>query len=169
MKRKGKLISFFLIVLIFGGIIGTTSTTVSKNINLGLDLQVGFEVLFEVEPVDKEQEVNRTLMEAAVRRLNERVNRLGISEANIDIEGQDRIRVQLAGVEDPTEARDMLATSARLSFRDINDVELMEGSNIKEGSAKQDFHPTKNTPIVTLELKDSAEFGEITSELAKKT
>lgn len=169
MKKRGKLIIFFLIVLIFGGIIGTTSTSVTKNINLGLDLQGGFEVLFEVEPVDTDQDVTRTLMEAAVRRLNDRVDRLGISEANIDIEGQDRIRVQLAGVEDPGEARDMLATSARLSFRDVNDVELMEGSNIKEGSAKQDFHPTKNTPIVTLELKDSAEFGEITSELAKKT
>lgn len=168
MKKRGKLITFFLIVLLFGGIIGTTSTSVSKNINLGLDLQGGFEVLFEVEPVDSDQEITRTLMEAAVRRLNERVNRLGISEAIIDIEGQDRIRVQLAGVEDPAEARDMLATSARLSFRDVNDVELMDGTNIKEGSARQDFHPTKNTPIVSLELKDSAYFGEITSELAKK-
>src|SRR5690625_7223624 len=112
MKRKGKLISFFLIVLIFGGIIGTTSTTVSKNINLGLDLQGGFEVLFEVEPVDKDQEVDRTLMEAAVRRLNDRVNRLGISEASIDIEGEDRIRVQLAGIEDPQEAREKIGRAS---------------------------------------------------------
>src|SRR5690625_627918 len=168
MKKRGKLITFFLIVLLFGGIIGTTSTSVSKNINLGLDLQGGFEVLFEVEPVDSDQEITRTLMEAAVRRLNERVNRLGISEAIIDIEGQDRIRVQLAGVEDPAEARDMLATSARLSFRDVNDVELMDGSNIKEGSAKQDFDPNTNAPIVSLELKDANLFGEITSELAAK-
>ncbi len=169
MKKRGRrILTFFLVVLIFGGIIGTTASPVVKNINLGLDLQGGFEVLFEVEPVDKDQEVDRTLMEAAVRRLNDRVNRLGISEASIDIEGEDRIRVQLAGVEDPQEAREMLATSARLSFRDVHDVELMDGSNIKEGSAKQDFHPTKNTPIVTLQLKDAEIFHEITTELAAK-
>lgn len=168
MKSRGKIVAFLLIVLVFAGIIGLTGKNVSKDINLGLDLQGGFEVLFEVEPVDEDQTLNRTLMEAAVQRLNDRVNGLGISEANIDIEGQDRIRVQLAGVEDQNEARDMLATSARLSFRDVHDEELMDGSYVKEGSAKQDFDPNTNAPIVTLQLKDAESFGEITGELAKK-
>lgn len=168
MKKNGKLITFFLIVLIFGSIIGLTTKNITDDINLGLDLQGGFEVLFEVEPINEEQEINRTLMEASVRRLNDRVNRLGISEANIDIEGTNRIRVQIAGIEDPNEARDMLATSARLSFRDVDDVEWMDGTYIKEGSARQNFHPTKNTPIVSLELKDPNYFGEITEEIAKR-
>src|SRR5690625_6568115 len=99
MKSRGKIVAFLLIVLLFAGTIGLTGKSVTKNINLGLDLQGGFEVLFEVEPVDKEQSLNRTLMEAAVQRLNDRVNTIGISEANIDIEGEDRIRVQLAGVD----------------------------------------------------------------------
>src|SRR5690625_3613499 len=132
MKKRGRLISFFIIVLIFAGIIGTTGFNVAKDINLGLDLQGGFEILYEVEPIDQNQEVNRTLLESTVQTLNDRVNRLGISEANIDIEGEDRIRVQLAGVEDQTEARNMLATSARLSFRDVNDEEYLDGSDIKE-------------------------------------
>jgi len=166
MKSRGKIVAFLLIVLLFAGTIGLTGKSVTKNINLGLDLQGGFEVLFEVEPVDKEQSLNRTLMEAAVQRLNDRVNTLGISEANIDIEGEDRIRVQLAGVEDQTEARDMLQTSARLSFRDVHDEVLMDGSAVKEGSARQDFHPDTNQPIVSLELKDANNFGEITGELA---
>lgn len=165
MKHRGKIIAFFLIVLLFAGTIGTTAKGISKDINLGLDLQGGFEVLFEVEPVDKEQDVTKKLLEATVQRLNDRVNRLGISEANIDIEGQDRIRVQLAGVEDQTEAREMLATSARLSFRDVNDNKLLDGADVKEGSARQDFHPEKNTPIVTLQLKDPSEFGKITTEI----
>lgn len=165
MKNKGRLIAFFLIVLVFGGIIGTTTSDVSKNINLGLDLQGGFEVLYEVEPVDAEQTVSKRLLESTVQTLNDRVNRLGISEANIDIEGEDRIRVQLAGVEDQTEAREMLATSARLSFRDVEDNELLDGSDIKEGSAKQDFDGKTNQPIVTLGLKDAQKFGEVTTEV----
>lgn len=71
MKSRGKIVAFLLIVLVFAGIIGLTGKNVSKDINLGLDLQGGFEVLFEVEPVDEDQTLNRTLMEAAVQRLND--------------------------------------------------------------------------------------------------
>lgn len=165
MKKRGRIIAFFLIVLAFLSIISTTVTSISKKINLGLDLQGGFEILYEVEPVDKDQEVDRSLLEATVQTLNDRVNRLGISETVIDIEGEDRIRVQLAGVENQAEAREMLSTSARLSFRDVNDEEKLDGSDIKEGSAKQDFDPQTNQPIVTLQLKDADKFGEVTTEI----
>ncbi len=165
MKKRGRLVAFFLIVIVFGIGIGTTTTWVTKNINLGLDLQGGFEVLYEVEPIDADQEVTKGLMEGTVQTLNDRVNRLGISEAVIDIEGEDRIRVQLAGIENQQEARDMLATSAQLSFRDVNDVELLDGSDVKGGSAKQDFDPNTNAPIVTLQLNDASKFGEVTTQI----
>ncbi|WP_188453537.1 protein translocase subunit SecDF [Virgibacillus oceani] len=168
MKNRGKIVAFFLIVLLFAGTIGTTITGITKNINLGLDLQGGFEILYQIEPVDDGEDVTRDLLEATVRTLNERVNRLGISEANINIEGDDRIRVQLAGIKDPEEAREILSTSARLSFRNVSDEELLDGSDVKEGSAKQDFHPDTNQPIVTLQLKDAEKFGEITSKLKTK-
>lgn len=165
MKHRGKIIAFFVIVLLFAGTIGTTVTGISKEINLGLDLQGGFEVLYEIDPIDEEQEVNKRLMESTVQTLYDRVDRLGISEANIAIEGEDRIRVQLAGVEDQAEAREMLSTSARLSFRDVNDVEHLDGSDIKEGSAKQDFDQQTNNPLVTLELKDPDKFGDVTEKI----
>lgn len=165
MKKRGRLVAFFLIVIALGIGIGLTTNWVTKNINLGLDLQGGFEVLYEVEPVDDGEEITKGLMEGTVQTLNDRVNRLGISEAVIDIEGEDRIRVQLAGVEDQQQARDMLATSAQLSFRDVNDVELLDGSDVKGGSAKQDFDPNTNAPIVTLQLNDSSKFGEVTTQI----
>ena len=165
MKKSGRIIAFFLIVLTFAALISTTVTNISGKINLGLDLQGGFEILYEVEPVDKEQQVDRKLLEATVQTLNDRVNRLGISETVIDIEGEDRIRVQLAGVENQAEAREMISTSALLSFRDVNDVERLSGSDVKEGSAKQDFDPNTNQPIVTLQLKDAEKFGEVTTDI----
>lgn len=168
MKKRGRIIAFLLIVLIFAGTISTTVTGISKKINLGLDLQGGFEILYEVEPVDGSQEVDRSLLEATVQTLNDRVNRLGISETVIDIEGEDRIRVQLAGVDDQAEAREMLSTSARLSFRDVEDQEFLDGTDIKEGSAKQDFDPQSNQPMVTLQLKSADKFGEVTTDIVKK-
>lgn len=167
MQKRGRIVAFLLIVLIFAGTISTTVSGISKKINLGLDLQGGFEVLYEVEPIDESQEVDRKLLDATVQTLNDRVNRLGISETVIDIEGDDRIRVQLAGVEDQAEAREMLATSANLSFRDVDDKEYLDGTDIKEGSAKQDFDENNNANV-TLKLQDSDRFGEVTTDIANK-
>src|SRR5690625_7977361 len=123
MKKRSYIVSFFLIVVLLLSTIGLTAEDISKVINLGLDLQGGFEVRYEVEPVEDGQEVARSLLEATVETLNDRVNRLGISETVIDVEGEERIRGQLAGVEDQEEARDMLQTSAQLSYREINEGE----------------------------------------------
>ncbi|MFC4558925.1 protein translocase subunit SecDF [Virgibacillus kekensis] len=165
MKNRGRIIAFFLIVLVFAGTIGTTITGITKDINLGLDLQGGFEILYKVEPIEDEAKVDQETLESTVRILNERVNRLGISEANIDIEGENRIRVQLAGIKDQEEARELLSTSARLSFRNVQDEELLNGNDIVRNSAQQDFDPNTNQPIVTLQLKNASEFADITSNL----
>lgn len=167
MKKRGRIVAFFLVIAVLAGVIGTTFTGLAKNVNLGLDLQGGFEVLYEVEPVEEGQEISQSLMEGTVQTLNDRVNRLGISEAVINIEGEDRIRVQLAGIENQAQARDLLSTSAQLSFRDVNDEEYLNGSDIVEGSAKQDYNPNTNAPIVTLQLKDASKFGEVTDTISR--
>lgn len=166
MKTRSRIVVFMLIAGLIFSLIGSTGTTISKKINLGLDLQGGFEILYEVTPVQKDEKVTPQLLESTVQTLNDRVNRLGISEANIDIEGSDRIRVQLAGVTNQEEAREMLATSAHLSFRDVNDTELLSGADIKEGSAKQDYDQDTGQPIVTLGLKDREKFHQVTSQVA---
>src|SRR5690625_2421967 len=61
----------------------------------------------------------------------------------------------------------MLATSARLSFRDVHDEEHLDGSDVREGSAKQDFNPETNEPVVTLELKDANKVGEVTETISR--
>ncbi len=167
MKKRGRIVAFFLVIAVLAGVIGTTFSNLVSNVNLGLDLQGGFEVLYEVEPVEEGQEISGSLMEGTVETLNDRVNRLGISEAVIDIEGDDRIRVQLAGVDNQAEARELLSTSAQLSFRDVEDEEYLHGSDIVEGSARQDYNPNTNAPIVTLQLQDASKFGEVTQEISQ--
>ncbi|WP_080874257.1 protein translocase subunit SecDF [Oceanobacillus timonensis] len=169
MKKRGRIVAFFLVIAVLAGVIGTTFSSLASNVNLGLDLQGGFEVLYEVEPVEEGQEISESLMEGTVETLNDRVNRLGISEADINIEGDDRIRVQLAGVENQAEARELLSSSAQLSFRDVNDEEYLDGSDIVDGSASQDYNPNTNAPIVTLQLKDASKFGEVTEEISQMT
>ena len=39
MVKRGRIVSFFLIVIFMGVLIGTTSNNITKNIKLGLDLR----------------------------------------------------------------------------------------------------------------------------------
>lgn len=99
--------------------------------------------------------------------MNRRANVLGVSEPNIQIEGNNRIRVQLAGVTNQNRAREILATEAQLSFRDANDKELLNGADLVENGAKQTYDSTTNEPIVTIKLKDADKFGEVTKKVMK--
>ncbi|MFZ0477023.1 MAG: protein translocase subunit SecDF [Halobacillus sp.] len=164
MVKRGRIVAFFLVLILLVATIGTTVTGVTKNINLGLDLQGGFEILYDVEPLNEGQEVNERVLEATVESLNRRVNTLGISETNISIEDGGRIRVQLAGIQDQQEARDLLATTAELSFRGANGEEYLDGSDLVEGSAQQTYDQN-NSPAVSLGVKDPGKFYDVSEEV----
>ncbi|MGR9049253.1 protein translocase subunit SecDF [Halobacillus faecis] len=165
MVKRGRIVAFFIVVLLLAATIGTTVTGVTKDIKLGLDLQGGFEILYDVEPLDEGQEVNDQVLEATARSLTERVDTLGISETNITIEDGGRIRVQLAGVEDQQTARELLSTTAELSFRGTDGKLYMDGSDLVEGSAQQSYHPDTNEPIVTLKVKSASKFYDVSEEI----
>ncbi|MCY9141021.1 protein translocase subunit SecDF [Peribacillus frigoritolerans] len=163
MVKRSRIVAFFLIALLIFAAMGTTSKGILKDIKLGLDLQGGFEVLYEVKPLSGEK-ITPEVLRATVSSLERRVNVLGVSEPNIQIEGKDRIRVQLAGVKDQNNAREILSTQAKLSFRDYNDKEMMTGADLKEGGAKQTFQ--ENKPVVEVTLKDVNKFKEITQKIS---
>ncbi|SEO34947.1 SecD/SecF fusion protein [Amphibacillus marinus] len=165
MVKKSRLISFFIILLTLGVVLATTSLDVARDLRLGLDLQGGVEILYEVEPLNEEQEINATVLEATVQSLRQRVDVLGVSEPNFSIEEPNRIRVQLAGITNEEEARELLSTSAILSFRDVEDREYLSGSDLVEGGARQDFNPTTNQPIVSVQLQDGTKMGEATQTI----
>lgn len=165
MKARGRIIAFFLLVIVLIGIIGTTSLPIAKDIKLGLDLQGGFEVLYEVETLDG-QEITESVLTDTTDALMNRINVLGVSEPVIQIEGDNRIRVQLAGVEDQSSARELLSTEANLTFRDAEDNLLLSGNDLKQGGATGTFDQNGN-PIVTLELNDPGKFAEVTEEVSQ--
>ncbi|ADH99964.1 protein translocase subunit SecD [Salisediminibacterium selenitireducens] len=166
--KKGHLAAFFAIIISLGILIAATVMDHVDDIRLGLDLQGGFEVLYEVEPLDEETEITRGLLTDTVSALNARVDVLGVSEPSITIEGEDRIRVQLAGIEDQSSARELLSTEARLSFRDTENELLMDGGDLVEGGAQQTFDPETNRPIVQVTVDDPSMFGDITSEISQR-
>ncbi|MDM5190118.1 protein translocase subunit SecDF [Bacillus sp. DX4.1] len=165
-KRSTRIVAFFLIVLLIGGIIGATGKNITKGISLGLDLRGGFEILYEVKPAKKGDKIDHDALVSTVGALENRVNVLGVSEPNIQIEGKDRIRVQLAGVKDQQKAREILSTQAKLTFRDVDDNLLMDGTDLKGGGAKQTFDE-QGRASVGLTLKSADKFRAVTEKISK--
>lgn len=164
MVKKGRIIAFFLIVVLIAATIGVTIKGITSNIKLGLDLQGGFEILYKVEPAKKGDKIDHESLVSTVSALEKRINVLGVSEPNIQIEGKDRIRVQLAGVKDQNKAREILGTTAKLTFRDVNDKELMDGTDLVQGGAKPSFDQY-GKPSVALTLKSADKFREVTQQV----
>ena len=166
MKTRGRIVAFLLLIVMFAATIGTTANPILKDVKLGLDLQGGFEVLYQVLPLPGGPDITESDVKDTADALSNRVDVLGVSEPNIQVESGNRIRVQLAGVDDQEAARELLSTQANLTFRDVNDRLLLDGTDLKEGKAKADFSES-GSPIVTLELNDSNKFGEVTTEISR--
>ena len=102
-----------------------------KSLNFGLDLQGGFEILYEVSPIDGSK-MTKDKLNATYKSMLKRIDTLGVSEPEITLEGNDKIRVKLAGVTNKEEARETLSTVATLTFRDSEDNLLMS-SDVLDG------------------------------------
>ncbi|MBF0713432.1 protein translocase subunit SecD [Gemella sp. GH3] len=166
-RKFGRLFTAFsLVIIILTSIFLTYKPNVSK-VNLGLDLQGGFEVLYQVEPIKEGDNIDENIVKATSDTISRRINILGVSEPVITVESGNRIRVELAGVKDQESARKVLSTQANLTIRDTDDNVLLDGSDLQENGASQGY-AEYSKPIVTLKLKDAEKFGRITSEISKR-
>ncbi|QKI81867.1 protein translocase subunit SecD [Kroppenstedtia eburnea] len=162
--RKGNMVIFSLLVIAILVIVALTGQQVANRITLGLDLQGGFEVLYEAKPLEKGQKITASTLSDAAQAVSRRIDVLGVSEPQISVEGNDRIRVQLAGVTDPDKAREILGKPAVLTFRAPDGKKvLMRGTDLKEGGATQDYNEN-GQPIVSVKFKDPKLFAKYTKE-----
>ena len=165
-NKKSKVIirAIMLILLVVG--ISFSFIPLFKNLKFGLDLQGGFEILYKAESIDGSK-MNSSKLTATYKTLSKRIDSLGVSEPEIIIEGNDKIRVKLAGVKNPDEARSQLSTVATLSFRDVEDNLLMTSEVLQAGKAKIGQDSSGN-PAVALTIKDKDKFYEVTKEISER-
>ncbi len=163
-SNKTHLGVFIATVLALVLMLGVYAQDVANNITLGLDLQGGFEIVYEVSPLQEGGELPD--MSVVASSVSKRVDVLGVSEPQILIEGEDRIRVQLAGVEDIEQARRLISSTANLTFRDVNDELLADSSIIADGGASLNYE--SGLPVVSLKIADTEAFSELTAKLAAR-
>lgn len=159
-EKKSMLLKTGLLVVI-ATIVCFSIVPLFKSLNFGLDLQGGFEILYQVSPIDGSK-MNKDKLNATYKSMLKRIDTLGVSEPEITLEGEDKIRVKLAGVTNKEQARETLSTVATLTFRDSEDNLLMSSNVLEAGGAKL-TKDSSGRPAVSLAVKDKDTFYKVTN------
>lgn len=165
MKKILKPIVITFLILV-GCILLIKSTL--KSIHYGIDLQGGFEILYNIEPLKKGDTVTEDDLDKTYKAIVNRIDTLGVSEPVISFEGNDLIRIQLPGLKNEEEARQRIGTTAVLSMRDTEDNLLLSSDVFGRGGATLEQNSKTFQYQVKLDIKDTEKFYEITKKISKK-
>lgn len=97
-----------------------------KNMTLGLDLEGGTQVLLEAN-LPEGQPLTQEAMKNAKIIVERRVNGLGVSEPNVQLQGDQRIIVELPGIDNPDQAINTIRSTGQLEFVDPGSDTLSAG------------------------------------------
>lgn len=161
-QKVGTLVATILIVVIAAAIL---FPVYADHAVLGLDLQGGVMVRLEAPEGTTQEE-----MEAAKSVIENRINALGVAEPEVRLEGNNRISVELPGVEDAEEAVRVIGTTAKLQFvRYDNGEVIVEGGQLKKASAYMNQEAMSANEMYGISLEFNSEgtraFAEATSDL----
>jgi len=136
-------------------------------IHQGLDLKGGTQLTYQADVSKISAGEKSEAIQGVINIIDSRINQLGVTEPLIQTSGEDKIIVELPGVNDISQAIDLIGKTAQLQFRaepidpnpDLlqNDINWwadtgLTGANLKKADIEID--PQKNTPVVTLEFND---------------
>ncbi|MFJ5532149.1 protein translocase subunit SecD [Streptomyces sp. NPDC093261] len=117
-SRPGRSLALILIAIaaLTGGMFASGHTTP----RLGIDLAGGTSItLTAVNEPGQPNAINKANMDTAVDIMNRRVNGLGVSEAEVQTQGDRNIIVNIPRGTNSTEARQQVGTTAKLYFRPV--------------------------------------------------
>jgi SecD/SecF fusion protein len=135
-----KALAIILVILIIGGwVISLTDIGPSykDKIKLGLDFKGGVYVVMEAQTDATGPELAK-LMEQTQVIIEDRVNRMGLSEPVVTIEGENKIRIELPGADNSDEAIKTIGKTAQLQFVLGDGTVVVDGSHVKEAGVGKD-------------------------------
>jgi SecD/SecF fusion protein len=104
-----------LVLLLVLGLVAISGIVIAKKeTKLGLDLQGGLELVYQGQPTGTSNEVSGEDIEDSISIIEQRINKLGVSEPEVARLGTDQITVQLPGVTDANRAAEQVGTTAQL-------------------------------------------------------
>ncbi|MDA2809166.1 protein translocase subunit SecD [Nocardiopsis sp. RSe5-2] len=100
---------------------------------LGLDLSGGTQIVLQTQDGEDGTEADAENTDKVIEVLRQRIDRLGVSEATMSRSGDDRIIVELPGVQDPTEAAEIIGQTAQLTVHPVLGVDASQGGGMGMG------------------------------------
>ena len=109
---RGRIIVILAAIALSGGYLFT------NGLKLGLDLQGGMHLVLEIDDPDGTLTAERRAdaIDRAERIIRTRIDEFGVTEPVIVQKGDERINVQLPGVDDPDRAISLIGRTAQLEF-----------------------------------------------------
>lgn len=127
---------------------------VSNNINYGLDLTGGVNVVLEAEATDDDP-VTAEKVESAMLTIRQRIDTLGVSEPTITKQGENRIRVSIPSVSDQEEALDLIGKTAQLEFVGPDGTVILTGKDVVDSKGvMQTDNSGIEKAVVTLQFSE---------------
>lgn len=161
--RWEKVFSLIIIVaLIIGGAI-FAANPIQENLKLGLDLKGGVQVRLQAQGTVTDRDIDQV-----IEIMRTRVDSLGVTEPIIQKEGQNRVLIEIPGVEDPDAAINLIGKIAQLEFRTMDGKVVLTGKDLEDAQEAKD--PNTGESYVSLKFKPEGtkKFAEATARLVKE-
>lgn len=141
-KLRKVLTVIVIIAVVLGGYVSIFGLGSVKNIKdsltYGLDIDGGVYVVMQANTGNQTGSKLKTTMEQTKQVLAKRVNAMGVSEATVNVEGKNRLRIEMPGVKDAQTAIKKIGQTAKLKFTLADGTEYLTGSDVKTASAEAD-------------------------------
>jgi len=92
-----------------------------RAVRLGLDLKGGMHLVLEVDKSNLSPKEAQDAVDRALEIIRNRVDQFGVSEPLIQRAGQDRMIIELPGLQDPERAKELIGRTALLEFKLVKD------------------------------------------------
>ena len=121
---RGRLITIFVMVAVAGW------QLYAHGLKLGLDLQGGMHLVLEVDDPNGTltSDAKADMIDRVDRIIRTRIDELGVEEPLIQKVGNDRLIVELAGIDDEEAAKRIIQTAAFLEFKQVVTSGEMDGA-----------------------------------------
>jgi preprotein translocase subunit SecD len=167
-KQRSVLALIIVLVILSIGVL------VARPLKQGLDLQGGSQLTLQLKTTAEVKEIKSEDLAAVQNIVENRINALGVAEPLIQTVGKDQIVVQLAGVNDPSDARRVLNVRAQLDFREqkAGTEGQLQAQNQVRGvllQEKEQLEKSKDEAAITKNKEALTKVNEEIAKLFKKT
>lgn len=162
MRWEKVFVLLIITALIIGGAFWAV-TPIQNNLNLGLDLKGGVMVRLQAQGEVTDRDIAQI-----IEIMRTRVDSLGVTEPIIQREGNDRVLIEIPGIEDPDSAINLIGKMALLEFKTMDGEVILTGKDLQE--AQEAKNPQTGEVYVSLKFnaEGTKKFADATKRLVNE-